>query len=125
MLSVARSYASLFLLSTAIKLLLLPSYRSTDFEVHRGWMALTARLPLAQWYSDETTQWTLDYPPLFAWFERLLSLFAPLFDRDMLRYTAEPYDSPGTNVYMRLTVIASDALLLVGSHALATSGVCE
>ena len=33
--------------------------------------------------------------------------------------TAAPYDSPGTNTYQRLTVIASDALLLVGTRALA------
>ena len=114
-----QSHVALFTVACGLKLLLLPSYRSTDFEVHRGWMAITSSLPLSQWYVDETSEWTLDYPPLFAWFEKLLALGAPLFDAEMLRVSATPYDSAGTNLYMRLTVIFTDALLLVGSSRLA------
>ena len=114
-----QSRVALFTVACGLKLLLLPSYRSTDFEVHRGWMAITSSLPLSQWYVDETSEWTLDYPPLFAWFEKLLAIGAPLFDAEMLRVSATPYDSAGTNLYMRLTVIFTDALLLVGSSRLA------
>lgn len=112
----------LLTLSTAIKLLLIPTYHSTDLEVHRNWLAVTHSLPLSQWYFDETSKWTLDYPPFFAYLSWLLSIPAARWDPRIvdlqagLEYAAWP-----CKLYMRLSVIITELVLASALFALSRS----
>ena len=69
-------FPRLVIFASSPKLLAIDCYRSTGLDVRRNRLAPTRSLPVSRWYTDTTTPWTLDYPPLFAWIERLKSLSA-------------------------------------------------
>lgn len=89
------------------------SYRSSDFEVHRNWKAITANLKLEDWYYEDTSIWTLDYPPFFAFFELVLGFPASYFYPEMLVIAKDGYASDHTIMYQRITVIISEIVLFI------------
>lgn len=119
------------ILITALKLLLIPSYKSTDFDVHRNWLAITHHIPLSQWYYndvDGTTVHTLDYPPSFAFFEYFLSnnyitqslIKHRYLDDRCFALLPDDDNEVGLDcvIFHRCTVIFADVVFLLGAWAL-------
>ena len=84
-------------------------------------MAVTNGVPLQEWYTESTSEWTLDYPPFFAWLEWCLGKLAGHVDSGMLSIQSEPYASWATIVFQRVSVIALDAVYAAGAWLLASS----
>ncbi|KAI0638289.1 glucosyltransferase [Trametes polyzona] len=110
-LDMTKSEWEILIASTCLKVLLFPAYRSTDFEVHRNWLAITHSLPISKWYYDTTSEWTLDYPPFFAYFEKLLSIPAYFVDPRIVDLNNLNYGAWSVVAYQRATVIVTELVL--------------
>jgi alpha-1,3-glucosyltransferase len=101
-----------FIVSAALKVLLFPSYASTDFDVHRNWLAITHHIPITKWYHEATSIWTLDYPPLFAWLEWVLARAAMTLGlRPILELSANPIRTTAALLFQRVSVLAGELVL--------------
>lgn len=107
------SLLNIWVVSLALKALLSIGYHSTDFDVHRNWLAITHNLPVAKWYVESTSQWTLDYPPFFAYFEWIMAKLVPKFvqaDGCLSIVEKGIYGLP-TIYFQRISVIVSELAL--------------
>jgi alpha-1,3-glucosyltransferase len=69
---------------------------------------------------QETSQWTLDYPPFFAFFERFWSRFAFLVNPAITRLDNLEYSEWTAVAFQRTTVVLSELVL---AAALLRSGI--
>ena len=97
--------------SLAIKVALMWCYHSTDFEVHRNWMAITYNLPPSQWYFNDVSIWTLDYPPFFAYFEWILAMIAVHVDPLIVTISSIPVLNDNVLIFQRCSVIITEFFL--------------
>jgi len=106
------------LLLSALKILLIPTpYRSTDFDVHRNWLAITKNLPISQWYYEKTSIWTLDYPPFFAYFEKFLSIIGDrIFGLEIFEISEAADDSIEALYFQKISVIIVDVVFIVACY---------
>ena len=61
---------------------------------------------------QDTSEWTLDYPPFFAWFEWLLSQVAAIADPLIVTVDNLNYSAPSCVLFQRFSVMFSDLTLL-------------
>uniref|UniRef100_A0A158P7R4 Alpha-1,3-glucosyltransferase n=1 Tax=Angiostrongylus cantonensis TaxID=6313 RepID=A0A158P7R4_ANGCA len=73
-------------------------------------LAIVHNLPLSEWYYDSTSEWTLDYPPFFAYFQKALATIAFISGfQDILILQKGALSNSRVLHFQRLSVIVADA----------------
>lgn len=57
------------------------------------------------------SEWTLDYPPFFAYFERFMAFFAYLVDPKIVQLDNLGYSAWSAVAFQRTTVVLSELVL--------------
>ena len=70
---------------------------------------------MKEWYFEARTVHTLDYPPMFAYFEWFLSQVLALIDPDIVDINKEAFSVATVRVH-RLSVIVSDLLFVYACY---------
>lgn len=105
-------------ISVSIQVLLFPTSFSTDLYVHRNWKAITYNTPLSQWYTENTSKWTLDYPPMFAYLEYVLGHVLHPFDPALTTLVAEDTVTDRSVTLLRISVLLAEILLFYSLYHL-------
>jgi hypothetical protein len=92
-----------------------------DYEAQRHWMELTTALPVGDWYrqtaANDLQYWGLDYPPLTAFWSwatgRAAHVLTPQLVEWKVSRGAAGEAAFGGKLFMRLTVLLADAIVLV------------
>ena len=96
-----------------------------DYEAQRHWMEISVNLPVKEWYVNSTRNdlqyWGLDYPPLTAYVSYAFGRLAQWcgYGELVALGSSRGYESVETKYFMRMTVLACDALLFLPAIGLA------
>ncbi|KIJ54800.1 glycosyltransferase family 57 protein [Sphaerobolus stellatus SS14] len=83
-----------------------------DFEAQRHWLEITTHLPTRKWYTYDLQYWGLDYPPLTAYHSWLCGRIGSWIEPSWFALdSSRGIETPGSKVFMRATVLASDLLI--------------
>jgi len=91
-----------------------------DYEAQRHWQEVTLNLPIQDWYNhtadNDLNYWGLDYPPLTAYHSHLVGRAANIVNSSFTElHTSRGIESKQHKLFMRLSVIMADILVLFPS----------
>ena len=85
-------------------------------------LGFAARISDVSRYTENTSEWTLDYPPFFAYFELALARVAACVDPAIVTLQQARLQLPSAHRFLRWSVIGSDSLLLLAASQFCRCG---